>query len=59
MSCLSDSTFLFLGTYSISYMPHVLGTHYLNISIFDRAIRGSPFELEVGTTIAVGNFEYC
>ncbi|KAF6038629.1 hypothetical protein EB796_003075 [Bugula neritina] len=35
------------GTYSISYMPHVLGTHYLNISIFDRAIRGSPFELEV------------
>ena len=41
------SVFVFVGSYAIRYMPRVLGAHQLSINIFDRPIKGSPFNLDV------------
>ena len=45
------SIFVFVGSYAIRYMPRVLGAHQLSINIFDRPIKGSPFNLDVSGCI--------
>ena len=35
------------GTYVITFTPHVPGKHKLNVEIFSRSIRESPFSLDV------------
>lgn len=37
----------YVGTYVITYVPYTLGAHQLNVTIFSRPIKGSPFEVQV------------